>query len=300
MFRDLSDFVLDFPFEQYNEHAYFGDDVDVLNDPTSPCLAPVPIIYWQNDLTSLSDITKLEQIPFKFILLTGQSDYNAPALYRSILINPNLVHWFGQNSDVLTSGSYDYQDKFSPIPIGVNCFDHAEALHAFYHISPPPKKVNLLLVNFSTMTNPILRSPVKEKFCKSEGRSSQFAAHTKCIDWRGYMGKHRTIGSLDEQTNQASERSERALMKRASFDEDENTRDEVREMATDIMATPTTKLTHSIRLARSFRSSLIKNAHNLWLRSVQYVEMARYKYIVSPPGHGNDVHRTWEALMVGR
>ena len=98
MFRDLSDFVLDFPFEQYNEHAYFGDDVDVLNDPTSPCLAPVPIIYWQNDLTSLSDITKLEQIPFKFILLTGQSDYNAPALYRSILINPNLVHWVSERA----------------------------------------------------------------------------------------------------------------------------------------------------------------------------------------------------------
>ena len=38
--------------------------------------------------------------------------------------------------------------------------------------------------------------------------------------------------------------------KRASLDEDENTRDEVREMATDIMATSTAMLTHPIRLAR--------------------------------------------------
>ena len=42
--------------------------------------------------------------------------------------------------------------------------------------------------------------------------------------------------------------------------EDEQTRDEVREMATDtdIMATSSTKLTHPIRLARSFRSSFAR------------------------------------------
>ena len=39
--------------------------------------------------------------------------------------------------------------------------------------------------------------------------------------------------------------------KRASLDEDENTRFEVREMAIDIMATSTTKLTHPIHLAPS-------------------------------------------------
>jgi len=55
-------------------------------------------------------------------------------------------------------------------------------------------------------------------------------------------------------------RGERA--KRASFEEDENTRDESREMATDIMATSTTELTlfHSIRFKRSFCSCFNKNA----------------------------------------
>jgi len=46
--------------------------------------------------------------------------------------------------------------------------------------------------------------------------------------------------------------------KRASLLEDENTRDEVREMATDIMATPTTKLT-------SLRSAQILSDLDKWL-----------------------------------
>jgi len=49
--------------------------------------------------------------------------------------------------------------------------------------------------------------------------------------------------------------------KQASFEEDENTFDGSREMAADILATSTTKLTHLIRLAaRLVRSCLIKNA----------------------------------------
>jgi len=45
---------------------------------------------------------------------------------------------------------------------------------------------------------------------------------------------------LKEIVHDAKKQGERA--KRASLDEDEHTRDEVREMATDIMATSTTKL----------------------------------------------------------
>jgi hypothetical protein len=35
-----------------------------------------------------------------------------------VLNDPNLVHWFAQNGDVVHS-------KLSPIPIGLNCFEHA-------------------------------------------------------------------------------------------------------------------------------------------------------------------------------
>lgn len=35
-----------------------------------------------------------------------------------VLGDPNLVHWFAQNSD----GAHP---KLSPVPIGLNCFEHA-------------------------------------------------------------------------------------------------------------------------------------------------------------------------------
>jgi len=50
--------------------------------------------------------------------------------------------------------------------------------------------------------------------------------------------------------------------------EDMHSRDESREMATVIMATSTTKLTHPIRLTRSFRSSFFINAPRFARRSV--------------------------------
>jgi len=55
--------------------------------------------------------------------------------------------------------------------------------------------------------------------------------------------------------------------KRASLDEDEHTRDGSREIATDIMATSTTKLTHSNYFACSFFSWVIKNAPRFARRS---------------------------------
>jgi len=71
---------------------------------------------------------------------------------------------------------------------------------------------------------------------------------------------------------QAAIAGERA--KRASFEEDENTPDESREIATDIMAASTTKLTHPINsfgsLARFARFSLIiKNVPRFARRSLE-------------------------------
>jgi len=63
-------------------------------------------------------------------------------------------------------------------------------------------------------------------------------------------------GNFYQPTVLTGVKGERA--KRASFDEDEHTRDESREMTTDEMATSTTELTlfHSIRLARFIRFAL--------------------------------------------
>ena len=59
-------------------------------------------------------------------------------------------------------------------------------------------------------------------------------------------------------------------MERASLEEDEHTSDESREMATDIMATSTTKLAHSIILTRFARFALASlKMRSISLRSAQ-------------------------------
>jgi len=59
-------------------------------------------------------------------------------------------------------------------------------------------------------------------------------------------------------------------VERASLEEDEHTSDESREMATDIMATSTTKLAHSIILTRFIRFALASlKMRTISLRSAQ-------------------------------
>ena len=102
------------------------------------------------------------------------------------------------------------------------------------------------LVTSLTHENPMACSQLCENDCEN-GLTKLFACLVENVKFRGG-------GILGGERH-----------KRASLLEDENTRDEVREMATDIMATSTTKQTHPIRLARSFRSSFIKNCASLCL-----------------------------------
>jgi len=65
MFRDLTDFVMDFPFGSYNEHvnSFHGDDIDtpdrdyknLIRLVDNGCLPPVPIIYWHNDARGIEE-----------------------------------------------------------------------------------------------------------------------------------------------------------------------------------------------------------------------------------------------------
>lgn len=100
MFRDLSDYVLDFPFESYNEHVYLhhtpsspDDDVDWMDLQRLiklDCLPPVPIIFWHNDVTDDDERGKLSKLDVPFILITAQSDHDAPKMFNGIASNPNL------------------------------------------------------------------------------------------------------------------------------------------------------------------------------------------------------------------
>ena len=65
-------------------------------------------------------------------------------------------------------------------------------------------------------------------------------------------------------------------------------------MATDIMATSTTELTHQIRLARSFRSRFIKNAPRFARRSdIPYTPWV-HQIMRPPPERSGHIEQTWE------
>ena len=235
MFRDLSDYVLNFPFEKYGEYADLMPEILSSGDKFG-CLAPVPALYWSLNERNEEEIRTISSIPFPFILISGQSDSDSPSKYSQILANPNLKWWFGQNGDL--NLNKDFIEKFTAIPIGINCYDTARGLSEFYRNyrthsekeSENKKNSLLFLVNFSTSTNAVQRAKVKSFFCGD--RTNAYAKVTKCIQWDGLQGQHRNIGSVDT----------------------------------------------------------VKEHFRL---------MSKFKYVVSPAGHGRDTHRVWEALYVG-
>ena len=82
----------------------------------------VPIIYSHVDFVRRGELAPfLRQVVRQpYILVTGQSDYAIPSTEHSkeILRDRNLVPWFAQNND-------EGHAKITPIPIGLNCFEHA-------------------------------------------------------------------------------------------------------------------------------------------------------------------------------
>ena len=173
MFRDFADYVLSWPFAHFEEDVYLGKISEIRN-----CLAPVPVFYWQTNKNKISELDRiLKSFGKEFILVTGQSDYPVPSAYTSILNNPNLVRWFGQNNDMLP-----VHPKFTPIPIGLNCYIHGEALER-YTTCEQKKEIRdeskVFIVNFSSTSSS--RKPIRDQFC--EGALEEF---TSCQSWDGW------------------------------------------------------------------------------------------------------------------
>ena len=148
-FRNLAEYVIKWPFDHFHE----SKDVSVRDwaEPLARCLLPAAIVYAQTTWCEFGRAAKSpddrpcgegdapclrlfhqKESPLRtpIILLTGQSDYNAHD-FCGLAINPDtqtghplLVHWFGQN------GNLPPNPLFSPLPIGVNCFEMAAALRA--------------------------------------------------------------------------------------------------------------------------------------------------------------------------
>jgi hypothetical protein len=165
MFRDLADYVFQWPFSHFKEKVTTAPP-----DVAASCLPPVPIIYSHAG----PPIAKMAVWSKKFlrrpyILVTGQSDFPVSKA-KGVLGDPNLVKWFAQNSDM-------NHPKLVPIPIGLNCFEHApemhQALRALKTSSGPPARQKLVLVNFGN-THPS-RKQIWEHFCGRNSANKKFA-----------------------------------------------------------------------------------------------------------------------------
>lgn len=98
-----------------------------------------------------------------YILITHDSDFEAPGKFLQFLKDPQLIAWFGQNPSVTPS------EKFIPIPIGIANpnWKHGNTSLIDAHRSPffEGERPFLVYLNFSQNTYPQERTPVFYQFC---------------------------------------------------------------------------------------------------------------------------------------
>ena len=170
MFRDMCDYVYDWPYDHFNEVVFLPGFADVV-----ACLPAVPFIYAQpgppTERFAKYMLPLLERAGKKFVFVTGQSAYGVPLKpggVQQILASPALIRWFGQYPNAEHA-------KFEPLPVGLNCFEHAPELFrtlqqigTYKQLVSPEHKSSLLMVNFSPKTNPI-RKKLIHKYCHEGG-----------------------------------------------------------------------------------------------------------------------------------
>lgn len=202
-FRNLADWVYGWPDDIFNEHL---DTTTSYGHYISPCLAPGSIVFVKTDYLDKFFGEVYPSLKNIFVLITGQSDASSPGRYISYLKNDQskIIHWFGQNADIYSLSI----GRFTPIPIGINCYEMAEAIRSVYRRIPnftvpsnfggkdePLEYIQpldlahkaltkeldtkLLLVNFQRKTDPTgIRSQVWESLC-TRNVTSHFVL---CID----------------------------------------------------------------------------------------------------------------------
>jgi hypothetical protein len=165
MFRDMADYVFGWPFEHFGENIILPQVEDILG-----CLPEVPFIYVQPGplLKNFERemLPHLENRGIKFMFFTGQSAIGVPAhsqanraaggMHSERLLNsPMLLRWWGQYPNA-------EHPKFEPIPVGLNCFEHApemyetlQSIGTYEELVSPSHKVHLLMINFSPKTHAV-------------------------------------------------------------------------------------------------------------------------------------------------
>ncbi|UJR17827.1 hypothetical protein I4U23_004726 [Adineta vaga] len=124
-----SEFVCPQNFRNLADWVYVSsNDIEVTTYGyfISYCLPAGSIIYVKTDSLPFFFRDSYPYLINNFVLITGQSDASSPGRFLSFLhdTNSKIIHWFGQNADIQSSQS----NKFTPIPIGLNCHEMASAI----------------------------------------------------------------------------------------------------------------------------------------------------------------------------
>lgn len=151
-FKNIADFVFDVD-GLYNEKLEMSNHA--LLDESSTCKDGL-IIYVRGGMVDSFFKEVYPQIVFRFVLVTGAHVASVPSETGAHFLtqaNSKIIHWYGQNPSKLTVA---IRDRFTPIPLGLNCFEHSNALDSI---------AMKVLGGDSVPTgsyNPIVRFPVHE------------------------------------------------------------------------------------------------------------------------------------------
>ncbi|CAM4968197.1 unnamed protein product [Rotaria socialis] len=130
-FRNLVDWVYGWPENLFNEHME-----NTMND-SYIAVADLPhgsIIYIKPDGISRFFQTIDPRLQNQFVLITGQSEISVTENELNYLARSDskIIHWFGQNGCINASQS----ERFTNIPIGLNCFVTAESMQSIQRKYP--------------------------------------------------------------------------------------------------------------------------------------------------------------------
>eukprot|EP00823_Brevimastigomonas_motovehiculus_P009943 TRINITY_DN980_c0_g1_i1.p1 TRINITY_DN980_c0_g1~~TRINITY_DN980_c0_g1_i1.p1 ORF type:complete len:639 (+),score=184.47 TRINITY_DN980_c0_g1_i1:104-2020(+) len=153
-YRDLCDYVFEWPFQHFHEPVSRPDFRSIVS-----CLRPGAFIFVHTGPAIRA--FKEQMAPLlsqKFILVTGQSDYDPLDFAGDLENHPHLLHWFAQNGPI-------NHPKITPIPLGEQVLDppgqELASLLRTYNQSSIPRK--LAVANWGP-THPH-RKEVSDRLC---------------------------------------------------------------------------------------------------------------------------------------
>lgn len=121
------------------------------------------IIYVHGNYLSIFFERYHPAIKHQYILLTNDSDNDAPGVFAHVLDDPMIIAWFGINPSLR-------HPKFIPIPVGIpsSMLKNGKIEHFNNVTRKQWKKKNLLGMNFNISFYPKERKPLQDYFARKK------------------------------------------------------------------------------------------------------------------------------------